>query len=103
MLCFALLLGFSSGGLLVIVFAGLLSGLEFSFKSGARTALLYDTLKELKREEEFLKISGRINAFSIVSRMIGMVAGAFLFQINPRLPYWLWAVFIGMSLFVIAA
>ncbi len=97
MLCFALLLGFSEGGFLVIVFAGLFSGLEFSFKSGAKTALLYDTLKELNREDEFLKISGRINAFSTVSRIIGMILGAFLFAVNPRLPYWLWALFIGMS------
>lgn len=103
MLLFALLLGFSSGGLLVIVLAGLFSGLEFSFKSGAQTALLYDTLKALKREEDFLKISGKINAFSTVSGIIGMVIGAFLYQINHRLPFWLWAVCIGLSLLVIAS
>jgi len=100
MLCFALLLGFSEGGFFVIVFAGLFSGLEFSFKSGAKTALLYDTLKELNREGEFLKISGRINAFSTVSRIIGMILGAFLFAVNPRVPYWLWALFIGMSVVI---
>lgn len=56
MLCFALLLGFSSGGGFVTILAGVLSGLEFSFKSGAQTAFLYDTLKALKREEEFLRV-----------------------------------------------
>ena len=44
MLLFALLLGFSSGSLFVIILAGIFSGLEFSLRSGARTALLYDTL-----------------------------------------------------------
>lgn len=102
MLLFALLLGFSSGGILIIILAGLFSGLEFSFKSGAKTALLYDTLKVLKREEEFLKISGRINAFSLVSGVSGMILGAFLFGMNPRLPYWLWAVCIGLSLIFMA-
>lgn len=102
MLFFALLLGFSKGGILIIIFAGLFNGLEFSFKSGSRTALLYDTLKELKREKDFLRISGRINAFSTVSGIIGMILGAFLFQTNPRLPYFLWAVFIGSSVAVIA-
>lgn len=101
MLLFALLLGFSSGGAAIIVLAGLFSGLEFSFKSGAQTALLYDTLKVMKREEEFLKISGRINAYALVSGIAGMVGGAFLFGMNPRLPYWLWAVCIGVSLGVL--
>ncbi len=98
MLLFALVMGFSSGGMLVIVVAGLFNGLEFSFKSGARTALLYDTLKELERENDFLRVSGRINAFSIVSGIVGMILGAILFQANPRLPFWLWAAFIGLSL-----
>jgi MFS family permease len=102
MLMFALFLGFSTGGVSIIVCAGILNGLEFSFKSGAQTALLYDTLMVLKREDDFLKISGRINACSQVSGVTGMVLGAFLFQINPRLPYWLWAVFIGVSLIFIA-
>jgi MFS family permease len=102
MLMFALLLGFSSGSLFVIILAGIFNGLEFSLKSGARTALLYDTLKVLKREDEFLKISGRINAVSTVSGITGMIVGAFLFTVNPRLPYWLWAVCIGVSIFVIA-
>ena len=101
MLLFALLLGFTSGGISVIVFAGIFSGLEFSFKSGAQTALLYDTLKKLEREGEFLKISGRISAYSTISGIIGMILGAFLFQVNPRLPFWLWAVFIGLSILVI--
>lgn len=97
-LLMVLLLGFSSGGIVIIILAGLLNGLEFSFKSGAETALLYDTLKELNREEEYLKISGRINAFSLLSTLVGLVLGAYLFQINPRLPYWIFAIFIGLSL-----
>lgn len=102
MLCFALVLGFTSGGSFIILFAGILNGLEFSFKSGAQSALLYDTLKALKREKEFLKINGRINAYRTVSGIVGMVVGAVLFTVNPRLPYWLWAVCIVASLVIIA-
>jgi len=102
-LLMALLLGFSSGGVVIIILAGLLNGLEFSFKSGAETALLYDTIKELNREEEYLKISGRINAFSLLSTLVGLILGAYLFSINPRLPYWILAVFIGLSLIFISS
>lgn len=102
MLSFALLLGFSNGGMAIFVIAGILSGLEFSFKSGAKTALLYDTLKEMKREKEFLKISGKINAFSTISAITGMIIGSYLFTLHPRLPILLWAVFIGFSCFFMA-
>jgi hypothetical protein len=67
-----------------------LSGLEFSFKSGTKAALLYDTMKELERADEFLKINGRLNAFSLLSKLIGMPLGSFLFVIRPQLPYWVW-------------
>lgn len=98
MLAMALLLGFSSGGMLILILAGLLNGLEFSFKSGAKTALIYDTLKELKKEDKFLKISGKINAYARISGIVGMILGAFLFSINPRLPYWTWSIFILLSI-----
>jgi MFS family permease len=102
MLLMVLLVGFSTGGLLIIILAGLLNGLEFSFKSGSKTALLYDTLKQLKREDEFLRISGRINAAGTIAKLIGLITGAYLFSLNPRFPYWLWAVFIVLSLFFLA-
>lgn len=101
MLGMALLLGFSSGGMFILVFAGLLNGLEFSFKSGAKSALIYDTLKGLKKEDTFLKVTGKINAYARVSGVIGMIIGAFLFSINPRLPYWTWSVFILASILIL--
>ncbi|MFX1277804.1 MAG: MFS transporter [Promethearchaeota archaeon] len=97
-----LLLNLSSGGIITIVIAGILSGLEFSFKSGAKSALLFDTMKELEREDEFLKISGRINAFSLISNLLGMPLGSFLFVIRPQLPYWVWFITISLSLLIIA-
>ncbi|MFX0115496.1 MAG: MFS transporter [Candidatus Hodarchaeota archaeon] len=102
MLLMVLLLGFSTGGLIVIIMAGALNGLEFSFKSGANTALLYDTLKQLGKEEEFLRISGRINAAALIARLIGLITGAYLFAIDERFPYWTWAILILSSLFFLS-
>ncbi|MFW9995227.1 MAG: MFS transporter [Candidatus Odinarchaeota archaeon] len=102
MLLMVLLLGSSAGGLTIILLAGLLNGLEFSFKSGAESALLYDTLKELGREGDYLKISGKINAFSQLSSLAGLILGAYLYTVNPRLPYWILSGFIGVSLIFIA-
>ena len=88
---------FSGGFFIVLIFCGILNGLEFSFRSGARSALLYDTLIQIRREEEYLKVSGRINAFSTISNVIGMVVGTFLYVVYPNLPYWVWAFFILLA------
>jgi len=102
MLSVAILLGLGSGGTLILFIAAIFNGLDFSFRSGARTALLYDTMVELDRTDEFLKVSGRIQAFSLISRMIGMIIGSFLFLINPRIPYYLWSVFLLISTIILA-
>jgi MFS family permease len=97
----AILLGvsewISDGFIVILIICGILNGLEFSFRSGARAALLYDTLIQMNREINYLKLSGRINAFGIISNVIGMAFGGFLFEILPSLPYWVWSGFILVS------
>lgn len=88
---------FSGGFYGVLIFCGILNGLEFSFRSGARSALLYDTLIQIQREEEYLKISGRISAYSTISNVTGMLMGSFLYVAYPNLPYWVWAFFILLA------
>jgi len=102
MLILALVLGLGSGGTLILIIAGVFDGLDFSFRSGARTALLYDTMIDLNRADEFLKVSGRIQAFTLISKMIGMIIGSFLFLINPRIPYWIWSAFLLLSIIILA-
>jgi len=102
MLILALVLGLGSGGALILIIAGVFGGLDFSFRSGARTALLYDTMSELNRSDEFLKVSGRIQAFTLISKMMGMIIGSFLFLINPRIPYLIWSVFLIISIIILA-
>jgi MFS family permease len=100
-LCIAVILGTSflySGGFWTILIAcAILNGLEFSFRSGAKSALVYDTLIELGEEVQYLKISGRINAFSIISNVSGMLIGGFLFDELSILPFWVWFIFILAS------
>ena len=101
----AILLGvtswISSGLLVILIVCGILNGLEFSFRSGARQALLYDTLIQLNQERDYLKISGRINAFGIISTVVGMGVGGALFELMPSLPYWIWSGFILVSSIVL--
>ena len=93
-LIMAIILGssmwFSGGFWIILIICGSLNGLEFSFRSGAKSALVYDTLIQLHQEKDYLKITGRMNAFSIASNVVGMVLGGFLFDNVSFLPYWIW-------------
>jgi len=67
------------GGFIPLIVASLFYGLQKAFESGADTALIYDTLKELKKEEEFKKVNGRTFAiyhlgFAISIPFVGFIA-----------------------------
>jgi len=57
-----------------------------TFKSGSKQAVLYDTLKNRGRDEEFQKIFGEANAYSFYAQAVGSIAARFLFSINVNLP-----------------
>lgn len=46
----------------------ILSAWGYNLNSGSEEALIYDTLKELKKEDEYLKINGRINLIIEISQ-----------------------------------
>ncbi len=75
------------GSYLVLVVIGLTSGLEYGFQSGASSALLYDTMRKLGREDDFTRVNGRMKAYITILGIGAMIIGAYLFSINPRLPY----------------
>ena len=88
----------------MFMIAAVFSGLWIAFYSGTANAFLYDTLKELKREKEFEKISGKLYFFTggIISFVAAFFAG-FLFNISITLPYILTAISIFLSLMVITS
>ncbi|MFL0266983.1 MFS transporter [Candidatus Clostridium radicumherbarum] len=67
-----------------------LSEITFSlgsaFKSGADTALIYDSLKMLKREKEFQMIEGKARSYSLYAQALGSVLSSFLYEKNVNLP-----------------
>jgi len=57
-----------------------------TFESGAASAFLYDSLKELGREEEYTKIMGGALSVSFISASIGSVAAGILGEIGLHVP-----------------
>lgn len=59
-----------------ILLAGFFGGIKLSFTSGSDSALLYDTLKDLKREDEHPKITGRVSSLFLIGTGISAIIGS---------------------------
>lgn len=73
---------------LVVTFA--LGGISAAFLSGADQALLYDTLKALKREADFKKITGQMKWYAAWAGAGAGIVGGLLAQIDLSYPWWAW-------------
>ena len=71
------------------------------FLYGARGALMYDSVKHIGQEQEYLKISGRANIFSVFPLILSGFLGPIMFLYNPRLPWLLMAGLWLLSIVVI--
>ncbi len=69
------------------IIADILWGLFLSFKSGADSAWLYDTLKNLKLEKNFKKISGRGNLIMGISMFLSQGAITLFAVENYRIAF----------------
>lgn len=68
------------------VFAEMLFAIGAALASGADTAIMYDTLKKLKKEKQFKKIVGRTTAIGFVALAIASIIGSRLYTIDIHLP-----------------
>lgn len=69
------------------VFAECCMGFAACMRSGADSALLYDTLTELKREKEHKKFEGTAHFFTNIGTSIAGILGSFLATLSMTLPF----------------
>ncbi len=84
-------------GFWIFLIAKIISGIGVSLSSGTDQALLYDTLKKLKRVSEHKKISGNLQTITSISMALVFIIGAYLFSLNPKLPAILSIPFVGIG------
>ncbi len=77
-------LSFGFTGFLV---AEIALGIGQSLVSGADSALLYDTLLDMKKEKQYIKYEGRITSLGNISEAVAAVLASFLAVISLRAPY----------------
>jgi len=85
------LLGVADGLLMAVTAQGLI-GIGVGLVSGTTSAMLYDTLQDQGKEEQFRKHEGKRAAAGLYSIGLTSLAGGFLYEVDPYLPVWLSAI-----------
>ncbi len=78
-----------------------LLGITEAFRSGAQSALLYESLRKLKKSNDYLKIKSKLRKITTVTVVTGALVGPVLFNINIRLPFIINGVLILISSFIV--
>lgn len=63
---------------LFFIIISIIAGIGFAFQSGCSQALVYDSLKEQKREKEMKKAIGSIGSFFQAGHVLGALASSFI-------------------------
>ncbi len=74
------------GSMLMFIIASILSAFARSLASGTNSALIYDTLKDEKKERYYKKINGTYFALRHLGATIGSVLGGYMAAISISLP-----------------
>ena len=75
-----------ANGFWPFLFAKVISGVGTSLSSGTTQALMYDSLKRLKREDDFKQTYGTLRMIRNVMMSVVFFIGAWLFSIDVKLP-----------------
>jgi len=101
-----LALGWAGYGLSHSFFTFFLSNFSlaagYALWSGADSAFVYDTLKEIKHVDKFKKIMGRTRTFAMLAIGVSSVIGGFLAELLGFRPlYFIGATFIFLGFFIV--
>jgi len=105
-----ILVGFFSLGMMIFYFIGnsfeefiiasIFLGLWSAFTSGAREALLFDTLVELKRKIEFKQIFGKTIFYSHIGNAVLLLAVPVIYSFDVKLPFLIGIIFSAAIIFL---
>ncbi len=69
------------------VFAEVLLAVSISMRSGCDSAMLFDSLRQLQREEEYKRFEGKCQLYARTGTAVSSVAGGLLASVFLRLPF----------------
>jgi len=75
-----------------------ISALSYNLESGAGDALIYDSLKEIKEEEKYMKINGNNEMFMQISSVVAYALGGYLAAKNYVTAFGFSSIFTAITL-----
>jgi MFS family permease len=85
---------------LYFILAEVLFSIGISMKSGADTALIYDSMKYHNKEDEYSSVLGKATSNLFYSQAVGSLIAGFVYSIDEYLPMKLSIVFISIALII---
>ena len=83
-----------------VLFAEILLGVSFAFISGADSALLFETLRQQDREDEYARFDGRMSGCAQAGEAAGALCAGILYAAAPLLPFFIqvgvWLLALGL-------
>ena len=70
-----------------VLLAEVVLGISFAFISGSDSALLFESLRQQGREEEYSKLDGRMTGWAQGGEAVGAICAGLLYAIAPILPF----------------
>lgn len=77
-----------SDSFIVVLAAMSLGGIGAALTSGTNTAILYDTLKALDREDDFQRVAGKMGWYGSLSMAFAGIVGGLLAQFDMAYAWW---------------
>ncbi|MBI5413410.1 MFS transporter [Candidatus Peregrinibacteria bacterium] len=77
-----------AGGFWGFLTAEIILSISAGFYSGADSALIYDSLLEMKNEENYKRIQGRVSAIGNFAEGLASIIGGFLALISLKTPFY---------------
>ncbi|MBR9700723.1 MFS transporter [Candidatus Woesearchaeota archaeon] len=90
-------------GFYSIIIASAIWGMSWSFFSGSKEAITYDSLYSIKKEKLNKDVIGFMDSIAFLGLIIATYVGHFLYQIDPKYPFLASAVVYSLAAFVFAS
>jgi len=87
-----------------VLVAEIVLGISFAFISGSDSALLFESLRQQGREEEYSRLEGRMTGWAQTGEAVGALGAGLLYATAPVLPFavqimvWFFALGVTLSL-----
>ncbi len=91
----------AAGSVSILAVGVFVATLSDPLYSGSLEALVYDSLKEIKKEHNFDKVISNINSIGFIGSALASIIGGFLFEINHSLPFYMVSLFYFIAMVVV--